>query len=232
MIYFGKNVVKEMVLNRFPIFNVYLDEKFLDQKFLEFLNQNNSKIERVSKERLFKLTNTKDHQGIAVNASEFKYFELAELLTKDIKKIIILDSIQDPHNLGALLRSAEAFGIDTVVISSREQVKVTPTVLKVSAGAAIKVQISMVKSISKAIETLKENNFKVYSTTLNTNKSVSCLKAEDKIAVILGNEGLGVRKNLISLSDETVTIPMIGKINSLNVSVAGAIVMNEMTRKD
>lgn len=232
MIYFGKNVVKEMVLNRFPIFNVYLDEKFTDQKFLEFLNQNNSKIERVTKERLFKLTNTKDHQGIAVNAGEFKYFELVELLTKDIKKIIILDSIQDPHNLGALLRSAEAFGIDTVVISSREQVKVTPTVLKVSAGAAIKVQISMVKSISKAIETLKENNFKVYSTTLNTNKSVSCLKTEDKIAVILGNEGLGVRKNLISLSDDTVTIPMIGKINSLNVSVAGAIVMNEMTRKD
>lgn len=232
MIYFGKNVVKEMIINHFSIFNVYLDEKFTDQKFIEFLVQNNSKIEKVSKERLFKLTQTKDHQGIAVNASEFKYFDLDSLISENIKKVIILDSIQDPHNLGALLRSAEAFGIDAIVLSSREQVKVTPTVLKVSAGAAIKVKIAMVKSISKAIETLKENNFIVFATTLTAKNSVACLKAKEKVAVILGNEGLGVRKNLITAANETLTIPMIGKINSLNVSVAGAIVMNEMTRKD
>ncbi len=232
MIYFGKNVVKEMIINHFPIFNVYLDEKFTDQKFIDFLFQNNSKIERVSKERLFKLTQTKDHQGIAVNAREFKYFDLDNLISQDIKKVIVLDSIQDPHNLGALLRSAEAFGIDAIVLSSREQVKVTPTVLKVSAGAAIKVKIAMVKSLSKAIETLKENNFIVFATTLTAKNSVACLRAKEKVAVILGNEGLGVRKNLITAANETLTIPMIGKINSLNVSVAGAIVMNEMTRKD
>lgn len=232
MIYFGKNVVKEMIINRFPIFNIYLDEKFTDQKFIEFLVQNNSKIERISKERLFKLTKTKDHQGIAVNASEFKYFDLDSLISENIKKVIVLDSIQDPQNLGALLRSAEAFGIDAIVISNREQVKVTPTVLKVSAGAAIKVKIAMVKSLSKAIETLKENNFIVFATTLTAKNSVACLRAKEKVAVILGNEGLGVRKNLVTTANETLTIPMIGKINSLNVSVAGAIVMNEMTRKD
>lgn len=229
MIIYGKNPLKEAILNKRNVYNVYLDTKLKDLEFIEFLNSNNISFKKTNKEELFKLTNTTNHQGIVAEVKDYEYISIDELLKlpKPLR-IIALDQLTDPHNLGAIIRSSEAFSMSCILISNKNQVLINPTVVKVSAGAIEKVKVCLVNNLNNAILKLRENNILVYGTSLNTNTSYKEIKKDKDVCVVLGNEGVGVRKLVLKNCDYLVKIPMTGKINSLNVSVAGAIIMNEL----
>jgi predicted rRNA methylase len=226
MIVYGKNVIKEAVFSSRPIFNLYIDQKFNDYKFLAFLEDKSIRYEKVSKEKLSQLAGNSVHQGIVANVKDYETYELKEVLDqKQRQRFLILDGIEDPHNLGAIMRTAEATNLTGIIMSKKGQVPLNQTVAKVSSGAIEHVKVILVSNINQAIENLKEHNVLVVGTDGNTDQTYDDLPKERSIAIVMGNEGSGMRPLVKKHCDMLVKIPMYGKINSLNVSVAAALMM-------
>ncbi|MDX9691758.1 MAG: 23S rRNA (guanosine(2251)-2'-O)-methyltransferase RlmB [Acholeplasmataceae bacterium] len=229
MIVYGKNVVKEAIFAKRDIYQLYLDEKLSDQHFLGFLKDKGIKFQYKTKGELNSLTQNAVHQGIVADVKPYEYKELSDILVKDKRqRFIILDGIEDPHNLGAIMRTAEATALDAIIVSKKGQVPLNATVAKVSSGAIEHVPVVLVTNINQAILTLKKHNVWVVGTDGATTKTFTDLPKLDSIAVILGNEGEGIRPLVKQNCDYLVKIPMYGKINSLNVSVAAALMMYQM----
>lgn len=231
MIIYGKNPIKEAIINKRLIYNIYIDKKFGDLDFINFLKDNNITYQFKSKDELFTLSNTTNHQGIVADVKDYDYISLDDVLKLEKPlKIIALDQLTDPHNLGAIIRSCEAFSMSCILISNKNQVLINSTVVKVSAGSIERVKICLVNNLNNAILKLKEHNILVYGTSLNTTNSYKEIDKEKDVCIVLGSEGLGVRKLILRNCDQIIKIPMSGKINSLNVSVAGAILMNHLQK--
>ncbi|MFA6800580.1 MAG: 23S rRNA (guanosine(2251)-2'-O)-methyltransferase RlmB [Acholeplasmataceae bacterium] len=229
MIVYGKNVIREAIFAKRPFFALYLDLKFNDDSFIQFLKDYHIRYELVSKDELFNLSKTKNHQGIVANLKDYDYAPIEILKDqKEFQKVIILDSIEDPHNLGAILRTAEATQMSAIIIPKKQQVPLNATVAKVSSGAIEHVPVIEVTNINKAIEQLKSFGFWIVGTDGQTEHDYNDLPKNAHIAVILGNEGSGMRPLVKKNCDLLVKIPMYGKINSLNVSVAAALMMYKM----
>ena len=174
-------------------------------------------------------------QGVIALVSEFDYYvDMIEFLEKVLRKsksiVIILDQIQDPRNFGAIIRNAECFGVDGIVIQDRNNVKVTETVVKSSTGAIEHVDIIKVVNISDAIDKFKKYGYKIYGAEADGDLFYYEEKYPDKVCVVLGSEGNGMRKKVREHCDEIVKIHLKGKINSLNVSVASGIILSEITK--
>ena len=229
MIVYGKNVVKEAIFASRKIYQLYLDEKFSDQRFLSFLNDKNIRFSYKSKGELNQMTQQAIHQGVVAEVDAYQYKELADLLDPSKRqKFLILDGIEDPHNLGAILRTAEATQMDAIILSKKGQVPLNATVAKVSSGAIEHVPVVLVPNINQTILNLKKQNVWVIGTDGNTEKTYDDMPKQGSLAVILGNEGEGMRQLVKQNCDMLVKIPMYGKINSLNVSVAAALMMYKM----
>ena len=227
----GKNPIREAIYNNRKIYNLYLDNKFNDRQFLKFLDDNNIKYNRLAKDKLNEMTQNALHQGVVAEVDEYQYYELFDVYKEGkINKFVILDEITDPHNLGAILRTAEAAGIDGIIVSKRQQAPLNATVAKVSSGAIEHVPVIAVANINNTILTLKKLNFIVVGTDGNASYDYREMPKDLNIAVILGSEGSGIRPLVRNNCDMLVKIPMYGKINSLNVSVAGALLMYEMIK--
>lgn len=231
MIIYGKNSVYETLLTGHSIKEVYVDNKFNDKKILNLLAFNNIPYESVSKDVLNKLTKNAVHQGIVCNIKDFEYYDLEEFLdpSKDLK-FIILDEITDPQNFGSIIRSAESTNMTAIIISKNNCCPITSAVVKASVGALEHVKIIMVVNINKCIQTLKDNNIVVVGTSMDAKDDYTVVKRENRVAVILGSEGSGIRFLVKKNCDYLVSIPMYGKINSLNVSVAAALLMYQMVK--
>jgi predicted rRNA methylase len=226
MIVYGKNVIKEAVFSSRPIFNLYIDQKFSDYKFLTFLEDKGIRYEKVSKEKLSQLAGSSVHQGIVANVKDYETYELKDILDQEQRqRFIILDGIEDPHNLGAIMRTAEATNLTGIIMSKKGQVPLNQTVAKVSSGAIEHVKVILVSNINQAIEILKEHRVLVVGTDGNTDQTYDDIPKDVSIAVVMGNEGVGMRPLVKKHCDMLVKIPMYGKINSLNVSVAAALMM-------
>lgn len=171
-----------------------------------------------------------NHQGVMIEVDSFKYLSLKDL--KDSQKLILLDKIEDPHNLGAIIRSAESFGFDGVIIPERRSAKVTPTVYKTSAGAINNIKIVMVKNLNRAMEDLKEDSFWIYGLAGESDNSIDQTDLKGKVALVVGNEGDGLSRMVKEHCDMLIKIPMLGLVNSLNASVASAISMYEVVRQN
>lgn len=197
---------------------------------------NGAILDEVEMRRLDLLTGGANHQGIAIQVAPYSYWELEDLL-EQIKAnttepvIIIADGINDPHNLGAIIRTAEAMGVQGLVIPQRRAVGVTSTVIKVAAGALTTFPVARVINLSQALEKLKEAGFWLYGTTTESSKMLHTINFRGAIGLVVGSEGKGL-SNLIRRScDELVTIPLSGEIPSLNASVATAIAIYEICRQ-
>lgn len=226
MIVYGKNVIKEAVFSSRPIFNVYIDQKFSDYKFLTFLDDKGIRYEKVSKEKLSSLAGSSAHQGIVANVKDYETYELKDILDQNQRqRFIILDGIEDPHNLGAIMRTAEATNLTGIIMSKKGQVPLNQTVAKVSSGAIEHVKVILVSNINQTIEILKEHDVLVVGTDGNTSQTYDDIPKDQSIAIVMGNEGTGMRPLVKKHCDLLVKIPMYGKINSLNVSVAAALMM-------
>lgn len=171
-----------------------------------------------------------NHQGVMIEVESFKYGSLDDL--QDSEKLILLDKIEDPHNLGAIIRSAESFGFDGVIIPERRSAKVTPTVYKTSAGAINNIKIVMVKNLNRTMEELKDQGFWIYGLAGEAESSIDQTDLKGKVALVVGNEGDGLSRMVREHCDVLVKIPMQGLVNSLNASVASAISMYEVVRQN
>ena len=227
----GKNPIREAIYQNRKIYKLYIDNKFNDRQYLSFLDDKNIKYERLAKDKLNELTNNALHQGVVAQVDDYQYFEFEEVFKESkINRFVILDEITDPHNLGAILRTAEAAGIDGIIVSKRQQAPLNATVAKVSSGAIEHVPVIAVSNINNMILSLKKLNFLIVGTDGNATYDYREIPKDQNIAVILGSEGSGIRPLVKSNCDILVKIPMHGKINSLNVSVAGALLMYEMIK--
>lgn len=175
-----------------------------------------------------------NHQGIIAQISSRKYVEIEDIINIANKKkqkpfILILDKIQDPHNFGAIIRTAECMGVHGIIISKRHSVSITPTVEKCSCGALSYIKICRVENLNRACENLKKNNIWICGTDSvgeNFNKLKNLFI--NPIALIIGSEGNGMSNSIKKQCDVIASIPMQGKINSLNASVAAGIFMQKV----
>jgi len=175
-------------------------------------------------------------QGIIAYIRDIKLWDVKELVSEAKKSenplILILDEIQDTHNMGAVFRSAEASGVDGIIITERNTAPLNETVEKTSAGAISHVKISQVSNMFQAMELLKENGFWIYGSSLGKNsKKYTQLNYKGATAIVVGNEEKGIRKSVADNCDDLIYIPMLGKTQSLNVSVATGIILYEVVRQ-
>ena len=186
-----------------------------------------------SRDALERLARTDAHQGVVAVARERKFAGIEELLNRRGKYsfLLALDGIEDPHNLGALLRTADGAGVDGVILPERRAAGVTATVVKASAGASEHVRIARVTNLVRALEELKSNN--IWCVGLDERGTVDYDQFDFRLdcALVLGREGEGLHDLVRKTCDHLVRIPMAGQVASLNVSVAGAVVMYEAARQ-
>ncbi len=193
-------------------------------------------IVEVDREKLDYMSETKSHQGVIAITSPYKYVEVQDILNYAKEKgekpfVIILDEIYDPHNLGAIIRTAEATGAHGIIIPKRRAVGLTPTVAKASAGAIEYVKVAKVTNISQTINKLKENGLWIVGADMDGDKSYFESDFTDAIALVIGSEGEGISRLVKDRCDYLVNMPMKGKVSSLNASVAGAVLMYEVVRQ-
>lgn len=170
-----------------------------------------------------------NHQGIVASVSEFVYSEFDTVASKSF--IVILDGVQDPHNLGAILRVCECAGVGGVIIGKNRCAQVTDTVIKVACGAAAEVPVARVTNVNDAIRKLKDSGMPVYC--LETGgQSIYDSRLTGSLALVVGGEGTGVHELTRKLCDQTLSLPLNGKLNSLNASVAAGIAIYEKVRQD
>ncbi len=187
-----------------------------------------------SKDRFQKLAQGREAQGVAGVIGQVQYKEIEDLLAMTADKadavVLVMDEIEDPHNLGALLRSALSFGISGAVIAKHHAATVNQTVIKTSAGAALQIPVVRVANIAQTVDTLKDAGFSAIGTDSAASQTLQEMPAGGKLAIVVGNEGKGIRRLVRQKCDQLVRIPMGGSFESLNASVAGAIVMYEAMR--
>lgn len=229
---FGRKPVLETIDNEEKILKAHiLDSKNkhkLIEKIINKLKDRNVEIVYEDKAYFSKIDG--NHQGVVIEVEDFKYKDLEDLMDK--KRLMILDQIEDPHNLGAIIRSAEAFGFDGIIIGQRRSAKVNSTVYKTSAGAINNIDIAEVVNINRAIKDLKKENFWIYGLAGEAEGDITQTDLTGKIGLVVGNEGKGLSRLVRENCDGLIKIPMLGKINSLNASVASAISMYEALRQN
>ena len=187
-----------------------------------------------SREHLNRLAKTASHQGVIAVTAQKKYNDLDEILARKRGHhtfVVVLDGVEDPHNLGAILRTADAAGVDGIVLPERRAVGVTSTVVKASAGASEHVPVAKVTNVSRTIEELKSRNVWVVGLDERGTQIYDKVDYRMDCAIVLGAEGHGLHEQVRKKCDYLVSVPMLGKVPSLNVSVAGAIVMYEVARQ-
>jgi predicted rRNA methylase len=226
MLIYGKNVIKEAIYAKRRIDQLYLDDKTNDTAFLKFLSDRHVTFRKTSKNELNRMTKDALHQGVVADVEDYQTYDLKDVLDINKKQLfLILDGIEDPHNLGAIMRTAEAVQLDGIIMSKKNAVPLTATVAKVSSGAIEHVKVILVPNINQAIMELKKHHVWVVGTDGNTDKTYDDLPKAVSLAIVMGNEGEGIRPLVKQNCDLLVKIPMHGKINSLNVSVAAALMM-------
>ena len=190
----------------------------------------------VSPRVLDRLTGGQRHQGVVARMAAYDYLPFDDLLrqasgSSNSSWILVLDGLTDPRNFGALLRTAEAVGVNHIVIPKDRSVEVTPIVIKASAGAAHHLNVTKVTNLRRAISELKRHNYWSVGLDSQSRDTIYEKTYPDRLVIVLGSEGRGIRPINLRECDFVVSIPMIGKVESLNVSVAGAVFLYEVLRQ-
>ena len=228
MLVYGRNVAKEILQKNKKVEKVILQDGFDD-------NLLNSLIEKAKLPVIYKSKKEIDHlidglhQGIILAIPDYKYYDLDTVFDEDL--VVLLDHLEDPHNVGAIIRTCEAAGIKSIIMPKDRQVGINATVMKTSVGTLDNVKVVMVSNLVNAIDKLKAKGFWVVGTTLSDN-SVDYREIDytGKIALVIGNEGVGISNIVTKNCDFLAKIPMYGTTNSLNASVATGIMIYEIIR--
>jgi TrmH family RNA methyltransferase len=230
----GMRLCEEMANSNWEAESVLLTSSFQNsssgKKLLQKFERRNVKTLPVKPEIIKKLSDTITPQGI-IAVVKIKEFSLNELWSESSNIILALDAIRDPGNVGTLIRTADAFGIDGVILSLDTVELYNPKVIRSTMGSIFHLPIFHEVDLEKTIPQLKRQNFKIYGTDVKEGKDLDKLEYSGKICLLIGNEAEGLNKNLLDLSDEIIRIPIFGRAESLNASVAGGILLYEITKR-
>lgn len=236
-ILYGKHMILTLLEEKKQVNKIFL-QKGLSitniKRILKLVNEQGIVYQEVPKSKLDELTDGANHQGIVATLPAYQYQDLEDALTLAKERqedpfLLILDEIEDPHNLGSILRTADATGVHGIIIPKRRSVGLTGVVAKTSTGAIEHVPVIRVTNLSQTIHQLKERGIWVFATNMN-GEDMRHWNSQGPLALVIGNEGKGVSENIQKISDGIVTIPMVGHVQSLNASVAASILMYEVAR--
>ena len=236
-IIYGINPVTEAIKADKNIEKIFIvSHSIKSQSFLKAAKQKNIPIQLIPKEVLTKKAGSRKHQGVLAILNSILFLNMDQLIercraSKKLPAVAILDRIEDPHNFGAIIRSAEAAGFNGIIVQTRRSAPISPIVSKISSGAINHIPVARVNNLARAIDRLKEQKFWIVGSDEKAQKSFWDISADVPIAVVVGNEGTGIRRLLKEKCDFVVSIPMFGKTESLNVSVAAALLFFEIQRK-
>ena len=229
MIIYGKNSCYEYLKKGLKVKKLYLDRDFSDKKIISLLEFLKIKPCFYTKFELDQLAN-ENHQGIIIDAGDYSYADLDDIVSFDNGFIVILDHITDPHNFGAIIRTCAAAGVDGIIIPKDRSVSVNSTVMKTSVGMALNVKICMVTNINHTIRYLKDKNYWIYAADMSHTKYTD-VSYSGNVALVIGNEGKGISDLVLKSSDYVVSIPLAENVDSLNASVAAGILIYEVVRQ-
>jgi 23S rRNA (guanosine2251-2'-O)-methyltransferase len=224
MILYGRNPVREALRGPRTVSRIWATQAAEKEPWLRELAGGLS-INRAQTDELASLAATSDHQGVAAEVSDYQYADAKALLRPDDALVLVLDEIQDPHNLGALARVAESAGATGMVIADRRSAEVTPTVCKSSAGAVEHLKIARVGNVSDYLIAAKEADAWVYGAAADGAMAYDEPDYNGKVVMVVGSEGKGMRPKVAKTCDALVSIPQRGQIESLNVSTATAVLI-------
>ena len=231
---YGKNPVIEAIRTKKAL-KIFVVSNFNDQKILNLISDNKLNIVNISPNEMDKMCGGV-HQGIAAELKPYQTISLEEIIAKAKKKekkiIVMLDGIEDPHNLGAIMRSADVFEASGIILPKHNSVSLNATVAKTSAGAINYVPVAVVNNLNQAIKELKEEGYWIVSTDGSAQISYSSIKYDFPVVVVIGSEGKGVSSLVLKNSDYIVKIPQFGHVNSLNASVAAGILLAEVHKSN
>lgn len=229
MLVYGRNVAKEILKKNKKIEKIILQEGFDDKEINSLIENQNFKIEFKSKRDIDRLAEGV-HQGIILYIPDYKYKSLREVLENEPQFIVLLDHLEDPHNLGAIIRTCEAAGVDAIIMPKDRQVMINSTVMKTSVGTLDNMNIAAVTNLVQTIDELKKAGFWIVGTALENSVDYREIDYSGKIGLVIGNEGSGMSRLVTKECDFIAKIPMYGTTNSLNASVAAGIMIYEVVR--
>ena len=234
----GRNAVIEALRGERTIETLYIANSKLEGSINAIVGLAKEKkiiIREVDKRKLDSMCDGATHQGVIAKVTPYKYSEVSDILALaeergEVPFIVILDEVEDPHNLGSIARTAELFGVHGIIIPKRRSASVSAAVYKSSVGAIEHMKIAKVTNLNATIEELKEKGIWVYGADIRAEEYSYQIDFSGPCAIIIGNEGRGISKLTVQKCDKLIKIPMVGKINSLNASVAGGIMMYEVLK--
>lgn len=229
MLVFGKNVALEYLNSDKKIYKSFIQNNFNDYDLINKIKRKNIKVQTLNKFDMDKKVSGL-HQGIILDVEDYKYADIYDIINDEDSLIIMLDHIEDPHNFGAIIRSCEAAGVDGIIIPTDRSVEVNPTVIKTSVGTTEKMKIARVTNLNSTIKLLKDKGYWIFGTDMD-GTDYTKLDYKGKTCIICGNEGSGMSKLVRENCDFIASIPMQGEVNSLNASVATAIIVFEAVKQ-
>lgn len=224
---FGKNVFNELKENVKSIKKVYIAKNFTDKEIIKFIQDNKISYAVMDAHKMDGMVEGR-HQGIIAVIDDYEYSDYRDMLNDNI--VVMLDHLEDPHNFGAIIRTCEAAGIKSIILPKDRQVQVNATVMKTSVGTLDNMNMVSVTNLVNAINKLKDNGFWIVGTALENSVDFKTIDYSGKIALVIGNEGSGISNIVANNCDFLAKIPMYGKTNSLNASVAAGIMIYEIIR--
>ena len=234
---FGRKPVLEALKSKADIDQIYIQyglQGSIVDHIKQLAKKNNVKLSQISPQKFNQLTEDKNTQGIIAVKNEFNYSQIDEILIDAEKSefplLLLLDSIQDPHNLGAIIRTAECAGVNGIIITTKNSASVNNTVEKTSAGATSHIKITQANNLVNTIEILKQSGYWIVGSKLGNSQNYTSIDYKQPIAIVVGNEEKGIRHLVAEKCDFLAEIPMKGKIQSLNVSVATGVLLFEVLR--
>jgi 23S rRNA (guanosine2251-2'-O)-methyltransferase len=234
MIIYGVNPVLEAIRShpeRVRYVGVAREQSARHQRLIAEAKTKGVSVRNLAAEQIDRLAGRGVHNGVIAETSQQAYADFDDVIAAEATTfVLILDGITDPQNLGAILRVADGFGVHLVVIPEHESVGLTPVAVKASAGASEWVAVAQVTNLARAIEALQKRGFWVYAAAAEGD-APSAIDFSGRVALVLGNEGKGIRRNVLEHCDRVVTIPMRGHVDSFNVATAAAILCYEVARQ-
>lgn len=226
---YGKNTVLEALKGDKEVYKLYLLKNVADQKIIHLCQKKHIEYIVTDKTELYHLVGKVVHQGIVAKVKGYDYVPLDEIISSIPKYkqplLLMLDGLEDPHNLGAILRTCDAVGVDGVIIGKNRSVGLTPTVAKVSTGAIDYVKVAQVTNLSRTLDHLKKQGFWIIGCDLNESKDYRAIDYNMPIVIVVGSEGFGISRLVKKQCDMNVVLPMEGHVTSLNASVAAALIL-------
>ena len=229
---YGKNVVKQLLNDHKKIYEVLMAEGSKDAALEAEIKGAKIPLKVMGKKKMDSLLQAQNHQGIAALIDDYKTYELEELLEAIPRNktplLVMLDGLEDPHNLGAILRTCDCVGVDGVIIGKHRNVKLTPTVAKVSTGAIDTVKVSMVTNLAQSIKYLKKQGYWIVGADLDKSRDYREGQYDVPLVLVVGSEGFGISSLVKKNCDYCVRLPMCGSVTSLNASVATGILLYQI----